>query len=98
MTSLTIDPDLSSNVNIVLVWTTPTTGADTGGDGVSIIDYEIQVAIGAGAFSVLTTETGNTYDYDTPALTGGESYHFIITARNLYGQGAPSATMTSIAG
>ena len=40
MDSLTLDPDLSTNTNIYLLWTTPTTGDDTGGDGgVSIIDY-----------------------------------------------------------
>ena len=68
----------SSNTQVAISWTAP---SDNGGS--SITDYTVQVKKGS---TLLKTDTSNTTSYSyTTSIVEGDSYSFIITAKNLYG-------------
>ena len=68
----------SSNTQVAISWTAP---SDNGGS--SITDYTVQVKKGS---TVLKTATSSatSYSYNT-SIVEGDSYSFIVTAKNLYG-------------
>jgi hypothetical protein len=85
-TSLT---GVAGNAQVELSWSAPVV---TG--GAAITDYQIEVSVSSGPYSVITRSASTATTYTATGLTNGSSYRYRVAAVNSEG---PGATVTSSA-
>jgi len=79
----------AGNAQVALSWAAP---AVTG--GAAITDYQIEVSVNSGSYSVITRSASTATNYTATGLTNGSSYRYRVAAVNSEGA---SATVTSSA-
>jgi len=79
----------SGNAQVKLTWTAP---ASNGGQ--AIIAYRIYRGNASGGETLLL-EVGNVLTYADSGVTNGQTYYYVLTARNGVGEGANSTEVTA---
>ncbi|MFW9915340.1 MAG: fibronectin type III domain-containing protein [Candidatus Thorarchaeota archaeon] len=79
---------VSSNQSVLLVWNAPLLQGDA-----PITSYRVYRSTTSGSYGAPLAETTQTFFFDSMA-TGGQIYHYVVTALNIGGEGALSNETT----